>query len=54
MRPGRGEGDNLLGMKIDFCAYLGDPAYADDSSVARAWRYAALPEARPWKPRIYA
>jgi hypothetical protein len=23
-------GDNLLGMEIDACAYLGDPAYADD------------------------
>ena len=22
--------DNLLGMEIDFCAFLGDPAYADD------------------------
>lgn len=22
------DGDNLLGMEIDFCAYLGDPAYA--------------------------
>jgi hypothetical protein len=24
------EGDNLLGMEIDACAFLGDPAYADD------------------------
>ncbi|WP_374969309.1 hypothetical protein [Terrabacter sp. BE26] len=24
------DGDNLLGMEIDFCAYLGDPAYADE------------------------
>jgi hypothetical protein len=24
------DGDNLLGMEIDACAYLGDPAYADD------------------------
>jgi hypothetical protein len=23
-------GDNLLGMEIDACAYLGDPAYAED------------------------
>lgn len=23
------DGDNLLGMEIDACAYLGDPAYAD-------------------------
>jgi hypothetical protein len=21
--------DNLLGMEIDFCAYLGDPAYRE-------------------------
>lgn len=26
------DGDNLLGMEIDCCAYLGDPAYADDDS----------------------
>jgi hypothetical protein len=25
--------DNLLGMEIDFCAYLGDPAYADDDPL---------------------
>ena len=25
------EGDNLLGMEIDCCAYFGDPFYADDS-----------------------
>lgn len=24
------DGDNLLGMEIDFCIYLGDPAYADE------------------------
>lgn len=24
------DGDNLLGMEIDACAYLGDPLYADD------------------------
>ncbi|GEL94138.1 hypothetical protein [Cellulomonas composti] len=24
------DGDNLLGMEIDACAFLGDPAYADD------------------------
>lgn len=24
------DGDNLLGMEIDFCVYLGDPSYADD------------------------
>ena len=24
------DGDNLLGMEIDACAYLGDPDYADD------------------------
>ena len=24
------DGDNLLGMEIDFCAFLGDPAYADE------------------------
>lgn len=24
------EGDNLLGMEIDACAWLGDPAYADE------------------------
>jgi hypothetical protein len=24
------DGDNLLGMEIDSCAYLGDTAYADD------------------------
>jgi hypothetical protein len=23
------DGDNLLGMEIDFCAFLGDPEYAD-------------------------
>lgn len=23
-------GDNLLGMEIDACAYLGDPAYSDE------------------------
>jgi hypothetical protein len=26
------DGDNLLGMEIDFCAFLGDPAYADEDS----------------------
>lgn len=24
------DGDNLLGMEIDCCAYFGDPSYADD------------------------
>lgn len=24
------DGDNLLGMEIDFCAFLGDPAHADE------------------------
>lgn len=24
------DGDNLFGMEIDACAFLGDPAYADD------------------------
>lgn len=24
------DGGNLLGMETDFCAYLGDPAYADE------------------------
>ncbi len=24
------DGGNLLGMEIDFCAFLGDPAYADE------------------------
>ena len=24
------DGDNLLGMEIDFCAYLGDPSDADE------------------------
>ncbi len=24
------DGANLLGMEIDFCAFLGDPAYADE------------------------
>jgi hypothetical protein len=32
LRP-PGDGDNLLGMEIDFCAYLGDPAYADDDPL---------------------
>lgn len=26
----RSTGDDLLGMEIDFCVYLGDPAYADE------------------------
>jgi len=26
------DGDNLLGMEIDCCAYFGDPAYADDDA----------------------
>jgi hypothetical protein len=30
------DGDNLLGMEIDCCAYFGDPAYADDD--ADLWR----------------
>ncbi len=25
------DGDNLLGMEIDCCAFFGDPSYADDS-----------------------
>jgi hypothetical protein len=25
------DGDNLLGMEIDFCAFLGDPEYADEA-----------------------
>ncbi len=28
-------GDNLLGMEIDSCAYLGDPSYADEAE--RLW-----------------
>jgi hypothetical protein len=30
------DGDNLLGMEIDFSAYLGDPAFADEDP--RLWR----------------
>jgi hypothetical protein len=30
------DGDNLLGMEIDFCAYLGNPAYVDEDP--RLWR----------------
>lgn len=30
-------GDDLLGMEIDFCAFLGDPAYADDDGPG-VWR----------------
>ncbi|GAA2156100.1 hypothetical protein GCM10009844_44030 [Nocardioides koreensis] len=27
-----GDGDNLLGMEMDCCAFLGDPAFANDDS----------------------
>lgn len=30
------DGENLLGMAIDCCAHLGDPAYADD--VTHLWQ----------------
>ena len=35
--------DNLLGMEIDFCAVLGDPAYADDDPGL--WRAAPVNDA---------
>jgi hypothetical protein len=47
MRVAPRDGASLLGIEIDFCEGLGDPAYAATSPVCgTVWRYAVLlPEA---------
>jgi len=40
-----GEGDPLLGMEIDFCAYLGDHAY-DDPARCKGMEVRSASEAR--------
>lgn len=41
-------GDDLLGMEIDFCAYLGDPAYADHDPGLWAGMTVRRSESEEW------